>query len=120
MATQTAMEAWLGTSDFDTALSRCFTKAQHGGGSHGRNISEDVLLETCVGLVSELPGELAQLPPPDEQFVQAALASTLPDIARAGVRDEETLSTCVQVVLLQLAAATDKLADMVVAEHQAQ
>ena len=45
--------------------------------------------------------------------------STLPDIARAGVRDEETLSTSVQAVLLQLAAATDKLADMVVAEQQA-
>ena len=119
MATQIAMEAWLSTSEFDTALSSCLTKAQHGGGSHGRNISGDVLLATCVGVVGELPGGLAQLPPPDEQFVQVALASTLPDIARAGVRDEATLSTSVQAVLLQLAAATDKLADMVVAEQQA-
>lgn len=107
-----AVEEWLSSPDSTAAVRSAFgdAMASEGGGSHGRNISFDVLVEVCTAAVARLPAGLAEvLPAPDAKFVRRAVTATLPDVDRAGIRDEETLATAVQVVLLNLAAAVDLL-----------
>ena len=109
------MESYLASGSFDDLLLSSFTEAQHGAGSHGRNISPDVLRATITAVQQSLPAPLSELPEANEEFVENAIAGVLPDIARSGVASRDELYTTVQVVLLQLAAATDKLAELVAA-----
>jgi hypothetical protein len=112
------MESYLASGTFDGQLSAAFSEAQRGGGSHDRNISPDVLRATIAAVQRSLPAPLSELPEADATFVESAIASVLPDLARSGVADRDEVVTAVQVVLLQLAAATDKLAALVAGGDQ--
>ena len=63
-------------------------------------------------LASPLPAPLHELPAPDAEFIERAIASVLPKLADSGVRSLDELEIAVQAVLLNLAAATDRLADI--------
>jgi hypothetical protein len=115
------MENWLSSSDAADAMRAAIADAleREGGGSHGRNLSVETLVAVSVAAVKRLPSELSSIiPEPDAKFVRRAVAQTLPDLDRTGVRDAETLTTAVQVVLLNLATSVDLL-DAAIADREA-
>jgi len=84
-----AMEAYLSTTTFAECLQKAYCAARGGGGSNDRNISAQVLRETCLEVHASLPSPLDEIPDPDAAFVEKAVATVLPDVSRSGVRDEE-------------------------------
>ena len=90
---------------------RACREAKNKHGSADSNIPDVVLHGTCSRvLASRLPAPLHEIPAPDAEFIERALASVLPAVADSGVRSLDELEMAVQVILLQLAAATDRLA----------
>ena len=84
-----AMEEYLSTTTFAECLQKAYCAARGGGGSNDRNISAQVLRETCLEVHASLPSPLDEIPDPDAAFVEKAVATVLPDVSRSGVRDEE-------------------------------
>ena len=103
------MESYLATSTYTEALQAAYEAARHGGGGNDRNIADAVLIATVVGVQAALPEPLSEIPPANAEFIDTAVASVLPEVAQGGVKDLAELDMAVQVVLLQLAGATDKL-----------
>ena len=112
------MEDYLATDDFNDALNTAYREARNKYGSHDSNIPAAVLSCTCSRMLSSssLPAPLGEIPEPDEEFVGKAMAAVLPDMA--SVRSLEELELAVQVILLQLAAATDTLATIAAQSDQ--
>jgi len=106
-----SMEEYLATDAFNDALNTAYREARNKYGSHDSNIPAVVLRYTCSRMLSSssLPAPLGEIPEPNDEFVGKAMASVLPDMASLGVRSLDELELAVQVILLQLAAATDRL-----------
>ena len=106
-----AMEDYLASASFSDALDTAYKEAKNKYGSTDSNVPAVVLHRTCSRvLASGLPAPLHELPAPDNEFIERALASVLPKLADSGVRSLDELEMAVQTVLLNLAAATDRLA----------
>mmetsp|Transcript_47439 Transcript_47439/g.136001 ORF Transcript_47439/g.136001 Transcript_47439/m.136001 type:complete len:142 (-) Transcript_47439:12-437(-) len=110
------MEEWLSGDDFDASWRECYDRACRGGGRSDRNISENVLYQTCAAVHGHLPaeGELKPLssliPSPDPEFIRGALEVIgADDVREAGIKDLEQLEAAVVVVYTQLAHCADIL-----------
>jgi hypothetical protein len=108
-----AMEDYLASASFSDALDTAYKEAKNKYGSTDSRVPAVVLHRTCSRvLASPLPAPLHELPAPDAEFIERAIASVLPKLADSGVRSLDELEIAVQAVLLNLAAATDRLADI--------
>ncbi len=104
------MEAYLASTDFESDLKTCFSKATRGTPSI---ISDEILVNTIENLCGAMPKVLEKaIPPPNEDFVINALKSLDAERPKHKCWRTDDVGDIVQMVLVAMAAAVDKFREI--------